>query len=59
MKNKKNVRRMKSAAKKAGAEGLELVKEGIRNTIKIGGDVAEVIIKDIREIGESEKKKKK
>ena len=37
-------------ANKAGARGMELFKEGVKNSIKIGGDVAETIRKDINEI---------
>ncbi|MFA6006237.1 MAG: hypothetical protein WC764_00700 [Candidatus Paceibacterota bacterium] len=38
------------AAKKAGKEGVRLFKAGLKNGLKIGGDVAEVVKRDIREI---------
>lgn len=44
---------VKVAASKAGAKGVELLKSGLKNSIKIGGDVADVIKKDIREMRET------
>ncbi len=38
------------AAKKAGVKGKKMLKIGIKNSIKIGGDVADVIRKDIKEM---------
>ncbi len=35
---------------KARVRGMELLKEGVKNSIKIGGDVAHTIKKDIKEI---------
>jgi hypothetical protein len=41
---------LKDAAKKAGAKGFALLKSGLKNSLKIGGDVADIIKKDIKEI---------
>jgi hypothetical protein len=49
---------LKEAAKKAGSKGLELLKSGLKNSLKIGGDVAEVIKKDITEIRNKDNNKK-
>ncbi len=38
------------AAKKAGKKGMKSLKVGLKNSIKIGGDVARVVKKDIREM---------
>ncbi len=48
------------AAKKGGKKGMELFKSGLKNSFKIGGDIAKVIEKDVKEIyNESNKKKSK
>jgi hypothetical protein len=41
---------MRAAAEKAGAKGMKMLKSGLKNSIKIGGDIADVIKKDIEEI---------
>lgn len=41
---------IEKAAKKAGVKGMKMAKKGLKNSIKIGGDVVEVIRKDIKEI---------
>jgi cell division septum initiation protein DivIVA len=42
--------KLEVAAKKAGVKGKKMLKLGIKNSIKIGGDVADVIRKDIKEM---------
>ena len=44
-----------AAAKKAGKDGAAMLKSGVKNSIKIGGDVANVIKKDIKEISKKKK----
>lgn len=41
---------IEAAAKKAGVKGKKMLKVGIKNSIKIGSDVADVIRKDIKEM---------
>ncbi len=41
---------VKIAAKKAGARGMELLKSGLKNSMKIGGDIVDVIKKDVKEM---------
>lgn len=45
------------AAKKGGKQGMELLRSGIKNSIKIGGDIASVIEKDVKEIYRNRNKK--
>ncbi len=44
------------AAKKAGKEGARLLKIGLKNGIKIGGDVFDVVRKDVREMNKKKTK---
>ena len=44
------------AAKKAEKKGAAMLKSGIKNSIKIGGDVANVIKKDLKEINKKKRK---
>ncbi len=46
---------IKIAAEKAGKKGLKIFNKGLKNSIKIGGDVADVIKKDLKEIYKNNK----
>lgn len=41
---------LETVTKKAGVKGKKMLKAGIKNSIKIGGDVVDVIRKDIKEM---------
>lgn len=42
--------KLEVAAKKAGVKGKKMLKIGIKNGLKISGDIADVIKKDIKEM---------
>lgn len=44
---------IKKAANKAGVKGVALFKAGVKNSIKIGGDIAKVVKKDVNKIRKS------
>ncbi len=49
-------KKIMETANKAGVRGMELFKEGVKNSVKIGGDVADTIKKDINEIRSNKNK---
>ncbi len=49
---------MEATAKKVGARGMELFNAGVKNSMKIGSDIADVVKKDINDIRNNKGKNK-